>query len=155
MSSAPVVVRQCRCHCPPLLLSSSAVTVVVIRHRCHPPPPSSTSQPSLPLRVPAVSCRPILSVPFVVRRPILHAVVVRCCCCPPLPSSSAAAVFLRCSHHHHSAVFTVSHCPLLSFPITVRRPITRVVVVRHRCHPPLPASAVLAAPRLVLPPTRC
>jgi hypothetical protein len=99
-----------------------------------------------PLRVSAVSCRLLLSIPFVVRSPILHAVVVRCCCCPPSPSSSAAAVFRRHSHHRHSPVSAVSHHPLLSFPIAVRPSITHVLVICHLHHLPLPLSAVAIPP---------
>jgi hypothetical protein len=137
-----VVVRRCRCRPPPSLLSSSAA---IVFHRCHLLPP----QPSLPLRVSTVSCRSLLSVHSVVRRPILHAIVARCCSCPPLPSSPTAAIFCRHSHHHHSTVSAISHLPLLSFPITVRHPIMRVFV-----HPPQLLSAI-AVPPLVLPPTRC
>jgi hypothetical protein len=140
------VVCCCRCHCLPLPLLSSPAVIV---HRCHLPP----LQPSLPLHVSAISCRPLLSVSFIVRHPILHAVVIRCCRCPPLPSLSAAAVIPCCSHHHHSAVSAVSHRPLLSFPIALCRSIMRVVDVRHHCHPP-PLSSAVAVPPLVLPPTR-
>jgi hypothetical protein len=137
-------------HCyrhPPSLLSSSATVDV---HRRNLPP----WQPSPPLRVFAISCCPLLSFPFVVCRLILHAVVVCHCRCPPLPSSSTVAIFHRCSHHHHSAVSAVSHRLLSSFPIAVRRPVTHVVVVRHRCHLP-PSLFAVAIPTLALPPTRC
>ncbi len=144
--SHAVIVRHCR-H-PPLPLSSFPTIDV---HRCHDPP----LQPSLPLRVSAVSCRPPLSIPFAVRHPILHAIVVRHCRCPPSPSLSAAAIFHCCSHHHHSAVSAVSHHPLSSFSIPVRRPITHVIIlICHHCHPP-PLLSAITVPPLVLPPTRC
>ncbi len=136
-----VVVHRCRCCRPPSPLSSSAAIVI---HRSHLPP----LQPSSPLRVSAASRRPLLSVPFVVRCPILHAVVVRCCHCPPLPWSSATPVFRRRSHYHHSAVSAVSHRPLSSFPIAVCHPITCVVIIRHHCHPP-PSLSAVAVPPLV------
>jgi hypothetical protein len=66
---AVVVVRRHHCCRPPSPLSLSAAVVI---HRCHLLPP----QPSLPLRVSAVSRHPLLSIPFVVCRPISHAVVV-------------------------------------------------------------------------------
>jgi hypothetical protein len=144
---AVVVIHRCRCRHPPLPLSLS--TTVVVPHRHLPP-----LQSSLPLRVSAVSCPPLLFVPFVVHRPILHAIVIRCCCCLPSPSSSAAAIFCRRSNHHHSIVTAVSHHLLSSFSIAVCRPITCVVVIRHSCYPP-PLSSAVAVPPLVLPPTRC
>ncbi len=118
--------------CRHLPSPSSSTTIAV--HRCHLPPP----QPSLPLRVSTIACCPLLSTPFVVPHQILHAVVVRHCHCLPSLSLSAAAVFCHRSHHHHSAVSALSHRPLSSFPITVRRPIMCVIVVRHPCrhHPP-------------------
>ena len=141
----------CRCHCS-LLLSSAR------HHRCHhPPSPLSLSasivihrrhlpplKPSLPLRVSTVSCRPLLSVPFVVRHPISHAVVVHRCRCLPSPLSSVAAIFRHCSHHHHSAVSAVSHCPLLSFPIAVCCP-----PPNHACRrrPPPSSSATVVVRR--------
>ncbi len=137
-SSAAVLVRRRRCHPPPSLLSNAA-TFRPRSHHCH----SAVS---------TFSCHPLFSFPVVVRRLILHAVVFCRYCFPPLLSLSAAAVFHRHSHHHHSAVSAVSHRPLLSFPIAVFCPILRVLVVRHRRHPPLLLSAV-AVPRLVLPPT--
>ncbi len=145
--SAAFVVRRCCCPLlPSLSLSSTAVDI----HHHHDLPP----QLSLPLRVFTISHRPVLSIPFVVCCPILHAVVVCRCRCPPLPSSSHAAVFRRQSHHHHSAVSAISHRPLSTFPMAVHNPIPRVVIVRHRHYPP-PSSSAVAIPPLVLPPTRC
>jgi hypothetical protein len=122
LSSAAVVIRRCRCHCPPPSLSTAANIL----------PP----QPSLPHHVSAISCRPLLSFPFVVCRPILHAVVIRRCLWSPLPPLSPAAVFRRRSHHRHSTIPAVSHCLLSSFPIAVCCPIMRVVVICHHRHPP-------------------
>jgi hypothetical protein len=145
LSSAAFVF--CHCHCLTLPLSLSTAVDVHCRH-------DLPLQPSLPLRVSAISCCLPLSIPFVVRHPILHAIVIRRCRCPPLPSSSAVTIFHHRSHHHHSAVFAISHRLLLSFPIAVRRPITRVVVIRHRRHLP-PSLSAVAVPPLILPPTRC
>jgi hypothetical protein len=160
LSSFPLVVRRpilralssdavivCRCHCSPLPLLSSA-TIVVRHHHLLP------LQPSLPLCVSLVSCHPLSSFPFIVHRPILHAVDVCCCCCPSLLLLSAAAVFRRRSHHHHSPVSAISHHPLSSFPIAVRRPIKLVVIVRHHHHLP-PLLSAVTVPPLILPPTRC
>ncbi len=116
------------CHSPPLNLAChhhlpplSSTTVVIRRRRCHPPPPSSSADAIFCRRshhrhstVSTFSCRPLLSLPDVVRRPILHSVVFRHYHCPPLPLWSAAAVFHRHSHHHNYAVSAVSHrlsCP--------------------------------------------
>jgi hypothetical protein len=131
------------CHRPPPRPSLFAATI--FRHRSH----------HRHSAVSAFSCHPLLSFPVVVRRPILHDVFFRRYCCPPLLSLSTAAVFHCHSHHHHSAVSAVSHRPLLSFSIAVRRPILHVVVVCQRHHP-LPLSSTIAVPLLVLPPTlRC
>ncbi len=143
--SAVFIVYRC-CHLPSPMLSSAAVNV----HRHHDPP----SQPSSPLRVSAVSCRPPLSISFLVCHPILHAVVIHHCHCPPLPLSSATAVFHRRNHHHHSAVSAVSYRPLLSFPIAFRHLITLVVIICHSCYSP-PLLSAIAIPPLVLPPTKC
>ncbi len=159
LSSFPLVVRHpilraiivSRLRHP--LLSPSAVTVVVIHRRRCPPPPSSASAAIIATLCLRPLSPPTLVLPFCSLPPNLACRVVRCYCCPPSPSLSAAAVFHRCSHHHHSAVSAVSHCPLSSFPIAVRRPITRVVVVRHHRHPP-PSSFTITIPTLVLPPTR-
>ncbi len=162
-SSFPLVVR---CPISHAVVSGLSSTAFVVRRCCCPPSPSSSSvtvnvhcrhdpplQPSLPICVAAISCHLLLSI-LVVCRPILHAVVVCRCRCPPLLSSTAAAVFRCRSHLHHSAVSAISHRPLSSFPIAVRRPITPVIVVRHHPHPP-PSSSAVAVPPLVLPPTRC
>jgi hypothetical protein len=127
---AAVVVRHCHCHRPPLpLLSSTAVLI----HRRHLPP----LQPSLPLRVSAISHHPLLSIPFIGCRPILHAVIIRRCCCLPLLSSSAAAAAIITvplslpSLTYRSCLFpsqsaAQSHVSLLS----------ATIIIRHRCHPP-------------------
>ncbi len=148
LSSVAFVVRRC-CH-PPLLPSLSAAVVVHRRQLL-------LLQLSLPPCVSAVSHRLLLSFPFVVCGPFLHAAVVCHCHCLPLLLSSTAAVFCRHSHHHHSAaVSAVSHQLRSSFPfpIAVRPPIMHVAIVRHRRHPP-PSSSAIAVPPLVLPPTRC
>ncbi len=163
LSSFPLVVcclisRACRHHPSPLLSAA-----VVIRHWCHCPLSPLLSAAAIIRRcshhchstVSTFSCRPLLSFPIVVQRPILHAVIVRRYCCPPLPSSSAATIFHRHRHHHNSAVSAVSHCLLSSFPIAAHRQILRIIVVRLRHHPPQLLSAV-PVPPLVLPPTlRC
>ena len=136
---ATVVVRCRHPPCPPLPLLSAAAIFCCHIHHCH-----ST--------VSAFSCRPLLSFPIVVHRPISHAIIFCRYRCPPLPSLFAAPVFHCHSHHHHSAVSAISHCPLSSFPIAVRRPISRVVVIRQRHHPP-PSSSTVAIPPLVLTPT--
>jgi hypothetical protein len=142
--------------------SSSAA--FIIRRYCCPPSPSSPTAAILVRRcshhchsaVSAFSCRPFFSFPVLVRRPISHAVGFRSYRCLPLLLSSAAAVFHRHSNHHHSAVSTISHHPLSSFSIAVRRPILRVVIIRHRCHPLPLSSAIAVPPLLLLPPTlRC
>ncbi len=132
----------------PKMFAGRWCTIVV--HCRHLPP----LQLSSPLRVSAISHRPLLSFPFVVCRPISHAVVIHRCCCPPLPSLSATVVFRCRGHHHHLAVSTVFYHPLLSFPIAFHCPIMCVIVVHHRCHPP-PLLSTIAIPPLVLPPTRC
>jgi hypothetical protein len=98
-----------------------------------------------------VVCRPLLSFPIVVHHLISCAVssatiIVRLChCCLPLPSLSAAAVVVCCCcllpriHHCHSAVSTVSHRLLLSFPIVVHHLITCAVTVCCHRLPPLPS----------------
>ncbi len=91
-------------------------------------------------------CRPHLSIPFLVRRPILHNVIVHRCCCLPSLLLSNAPIFCCHSHHHHPTVSAISHCPLLSFPIAARRPITRVLFVHHRCHLPPLSSGVCHRP---------
>ncbi len=142
LSSFPLVVRHPILHavvvhhlcCPPL--SSSTVTIVVVCCRLLP-------LLSLPLRVSAVSRCLLLSFPFVLCRPISHAIVVHCCRCPPLPSSSAAAILCCHSHHHHSAVSVVfltalvlPHCSLPPNHTCRHRPpplssATNVVYRRH------------------------
>ncbi len=149
-SSAAVGVRRCRCHHPPLPLLLSAVTVVVVRCCCCPALPSSASAAVI-----ATLCLRRLSLPALVHPLCSPPPNLACHCHLLLLLSllSTAAIFCRRSHHHHSAVSTVSHCPLSSFPIAVRRPIACVVIVRHRCHPP-PSFSAVAIPPLVLPPTR-
>ncbi len=71
---------------------------------------------------------------------------------PPLSLLlSAAAVYpcrhLRRSHHRHTAVSAVSCRPLSSFPVIVRRPISRAVDIRRCRHPPLSSSAVAVVVR--------
>ncbi len=89
--------------------------------------------------------------------PSLSAAVIRRRRPPPLLSLSAATVF-RCrhlsrSHHRHSAVSAVSHHPLSSFPIIIRRPISRAIVIRQRRRPPPSSSAVaVVVHRRGLPP---
>ncbi len=92
----------------------------------------------------AIVCCLLLSFPIIVCHPILRAIVVRCCRLPPLPSLSAAAIFHRRSHHCHSAVSAVTCRLLLSFPVVVRCPILRAIVICHgNCLPGL-LSAVAA-----------
>ncbi len=72
-------------------------------------------------------------------------IIVHHCLHPPLLLSSTATVFHHCSHHRHSTVSAISCHPLSSFPVIVRRPILRAVVICHGCHPPLPLLSAAAA----------
>jgi hypothetical protein len=105
------------------------------------------SQPSL-LQSAAQSCVPLSSAAIVRHRRLL-----------PLLLSFAAAVF-RCrhlcrSHHCHSTVSAIAHRPLLSFPVRVRRPILRAIVICRRCHlPPLLSTIAIVVRRCGLPPSQ-
>ena len=114
---------------------------------CSSPLKTTSSSPSLTLNAVVVRS-PLPTFPVKVRRPISRAVVVRCRRPPPSLLSSTAAVFrcrhLRRSHHRHSAVSAVAHRPLSSFPVIVRRPISRVVIICRRRRPPPSSSSAVA-----------
>jgi hypothetical protein len=71
---------------------------------------------------------------------------------PPLSLLLSAAAIYRCrhlchSHHRHSAVSAVSHPPLLSFPVIVRRPISQAVIIRRRPRTPPSSYATVVVRR--------
>jgi hypothetical protein len=150
----------CRLCCPPLSLS----TLAAIACSLHPPqPPPLLSATTVGIRrtifcrhshhrhsaVSAVSCRPLLSFPIIVRCPILHAVVVLHCRCPPLPLLSATTVF------HTTAIITTHCLRHLSPPALVLPHHSLPPNLTCRCCLP-PSSSAVAIPLLVLPPTfRC
>jgi hypothetical protein len=139
MPSLSTTVVVCCCPCPPSPLLPSAIAYVVVCCCRHPPPPSSPPQPSLPLRVSAVSCRPLLSVPFIGRHPILHAVVVRRCHCLPLLSLSAAATAIITTLLSPLSLTTRSRpFPLQSVAQSCMSLSSATIVIRNCCCPPLP-----------------
>jgi hypothetical protein len=109
-----------------------------------------------------VICRPLSSFPFVVRLPILSAVIVRRCRRPPSPLLSLAFTAVVIRRHRHppppssaSVAIIATPCLRRLLPPTLVRPLRSLPPdLACCCRPPLSLSAfaVVVCRRHLLPP---